>query len=77
MGLKWKRKLQGISEYSRYVALPKLWIISNNLEERGETVLIEWKGDGSLVITPETRKPIRPYEPESNHESGVIEDERQ
>lgn len=52
MGFKWTRKLQRVSNYSRYVALPKFWVISNGLEGPEATVRIESKGSGTLIITP-------------------------
>jgi hypothetical protein len=55
MGLKWTRKLQRVSDYSVYVALPKIWIINNDLEGAGKEVRIEMQKDGSLTITPEGR----------------------
>lgn len=51
MGFKWVRKLQRVSNYSRYVALPKFWVISNNLEGPEATVRIESKGSDTLIIT--------------------------
>lgn len=52
MGFKWRRKLQKVSNYSRYVALPKFWIINNHLEGPEAAVRIESKGSGTLIITP-------------------------
>jgi hypothetical protein len=44
-----------VSDYSVYVALPKIWIINNDLEGAGKEVRIEMQKDGSLTITPEGR----------------------
>ena len=51
MGFKWTRKLQRVSNYSRYVALPKFWVISNGLEGPEASVKIESKGSDTLIIT--------------------------
>lgn len=51
MGFKWIRKLQRVSIYTRYVALPKFWVINNNLEGPEASVKIESKGSDTLIIT--------------------------
>lgn len=58
--MKWYRKIQGVSKYSRYVSIPLYWLYENNLQT-GDKLEIEIKKNGTLVIRPADKVPVNPY----------------
>ncbi len=61
MGMKFRRKLQGVSKYSRYVSIPVYWLYANELKT-GDELEIELKGNGTLVIRPVGKEPVNIYQ---------------